>query len=614
MTNQDRRISALHFQLVPYLIGTGLSIVLCVGALILFNPFDNEGAQTTSAADERESGTPDGVAPIAVPESDESNQEPRRSLNLASIVELPSYFEGSVALDDILKNANLPTLKTLLDESHGLQGVERLRSTQTQIFRKFATLDPMQALSYAESLPKSLYEHFASIIYREWSVIDLDDALNFAEQHVPTLSWEGKSTVIEQIFRAAWELSDEAKLQIAERLEINPYVSNALLLEIESDKPLDNPIEAWEEALSNENVGDDERLQLEQIGLAVVAKDGYAKFAELANSIQDRRTRNHVIGRVLYDRLDDDEVEVVFEQALPLFHESARPVLFQLAENWCSSDPLAALSAMSKAPEDQLRKRLEEFVIKIWIDHSPLEVMEQLDVLPVEYREVAFTEGILSMSGRHPKETTEYLDKISDPETKWNVMSNMLHNWASRDIEEGFRWFLDNPDLEIPEGRSREALVSSLLFRVTPENAPALFELALKYPVGESDSGWEGRVVGALARMDMAKAKEMLPQVREGPGRLNTYVAIGFVIFYQDQNMKSIIELSEELPKEDQAQFFGQFVPRLVPQVAYEQIDELPTPEAQAKAALGLLQRAEESSNNPFTDEQIEHLESFLAD
>ena len=588
--------------------------MLCVGALILFNPFDKEEVQTTSPADERASDTSHLVAPIAVPESDESNQGPRRSLNLASIVELPTYFESSLALDDILKDATISMLKTLLDESRDLQGVERLQSTQTQIFRKFATLDPIQALSYAESLPKNLYEQFASLIYREWSVIDFDDALNFAEQHVPTLSWEGKSTVIEQIFRAAWELSDEAKLQIGERLQINSYFSNALLMQIESDKPLDNPIEAWEEMLSKENFGDDDRYQLQQIGLAVVEKDGYAKFAELANSIQDRRTRSRLISGVLSNRLDADAIDTVFEQAMHLFHESTRPVLFNLASRWCSADPLAALNAMSKVPADQLRQRLEEFVIKNWVDRSPLEVIEHLDVLPVEYREVAFSEGIWSMSGLHPKETSKYLDKISDPETKWNVMWNMLQNWASRDIEEGFKWFLDNPDLEIPAGQSREVLVSSLLFRVTSENAPALFELALKYPTDESESGWEGRVIGALARTDMAKAKEMLPQIREGPGRLNAYVMIGHVIFHQDQSMNSVIELTEEFPKEDLAKFFGQFVPMLSPQVAYEQIDKLPTPEAQAKAALGLIQRAKESSNNPYTDEQIEHLESFLTD
>ncbi|MYD46386.1 MAG: hypothetical protein F4W92_08550 [Gammaproteobacteria bacterium] len=614
MTNQDRRNSALRFQLVPYLIGTGLSFVLCVGALILFNPFDNEGVRTTSTAEESASDTPHHVAPIAVPENDESNQGPRRSLNLASIVEMPTFFESSLALDDILKNANLQSLKTLLDESRDVQGVERLQSTRTQIFRKFATLDPIQALSYAESFPKNQYEHFASLIYREWSVIDLDDALNFAEQHVPSLSREGKSTVIEQIFRAAWELSDDAKLQIAERLQVNPYTSTFLLEKIERDKPLDNPIEAWKEVLSIENFGDDERFQLQQIGMAVIEKDGYSKFAELANSIQDRRTRTDLIGRVLGNRLDTDEIGVVFEHALQLFQESARPVLFELAGRWCFTDPLAALNAMTNVPEDRLRKRLEERVIKYWVDRRPMEVLAQLDMLPVEYREVVFSAGIWSMSALHPKETSEYLDKISDPETKWNVMWNMLQNWAARDIEEGFKWFLDNPDLDFPAGRSRETLVSSLLFRVTSENAPALFELALEYPTDESESGWEGRVIGALARTDMAKAKDMLPQIREGPGRLNAYVMIGHVIFNQDQSMNSVIELTEELPEEDQAKFFGQFVPRLSPRVAYEQIDKLPTPEAQAKAAFGLIQRAKESSNNPYTDEQIEHLESFLTD
>ncbi|MXW06830.1 MAG: hypothetical protein F4X56_07685 [Gammaproteobacteria bacterium] len=614
MTNQDRRNSGLHFQLVPYLIGTGLSVVLCVGALILFNPFHDEGVQTNSTADESGSDTPHHVAPVDETESRESDQGPRMSSNLASIFKLQTYFESSLALDDLLNNANVSMLIDLLDQSHDLQGVERLQSTQTQIFRKFATLDPIQALTYAESFPKSLYEHFVSLIYREWSAIDLDDALNFGEQHVPSLSWEGTSTVIEQIFRAAWELSDDAKLQLAERLQVNPYTSTFVLEKIENDKPLDNPIEAWKEVLSIENVGDDERYQLQQIGMAVIEKDGYSKFAELANSIQDRRTRTGLISRVLSDRLDTDEIGVVFEHALQLFHETARTVLFELAGRWCFKDPLAALNAMTNVPDDRLRKRLEERVIKYWVGGRPMEVLEQLDVLPVEYREIAVTEGIWSMSGRHPKETTKHLDKVSDPQTKLNVMWTMLQNWAYQDIEEAFTWFLDNPDLEVPLGHSRASLLAPLLNNVSPESARSLIELALKYPVDESGSGWESHVVGFLAYRDLANAKELLPKVRDGPGQLNAYVMIGQVVFNQDQSMNSVIELTEEIAEEDRVEFFGQFVPRLSPQVAYKQIDVLPTPEAQASAALGLLQRAEKSSNNPYNEEQIDHLESFLTD
>ena len=612
MPAQDVKKSFLHFRPVPLLIGTGLSLVLCIGVVIFFNPFEETGTQTISTSDAHKSGTFRRDSPRVDAEGTKANTETGGYSNLASIFELQTFFDSSVALDDILKNADTLTLVDLIDQSHSIEGVERRQSTQVQIFRKFATLDPIKALSHAQSFPETQYEHFASLIYREWSVIDLHAALTYAEQHVPTLSWNGKYTALEQIYRAAWDLSDDAKLQVAERLEVSPYNSNALLKKIENDKPHDNPVEAWKTVLSAENLGDDERDQLFQIGLVVIEKDGYTKFAELVDSIQDRSIRTRLISRTLTNRMQSDEIGTVFEQAVQLFHETARPVLFEYASHWSYLDPTSALEAMSNVPFDQLRKRLEELVIETWVGERPIEVVQQLELLPLEYREVALAEGIWMMSARHPKETTEYLDEISDPETKWNIMGNLLQNWARDDIEEAFTWFLENHDLKIPSGRSRASLLQDLLYRVRPDTAPSLVELALKYPVDETGSGWEGSIVGSIAHQDITKARELLPHVREGPGRFNAYVTIGWSVFRQNQKLNSVIELSEELPEDDHAEFFGELLSRFSPQQAFKHIDDLPTPEAQAKAALKLLQKAAKSSNSPYTDEQIDHLESFL--
>ena len=613
MSTQRASSSTSRFQLVPFLTGIGLSVVLCVGVLLFFNPFDRDATQMTSTSDARDSDTLPRVKPRDGSDINEANKGPEVPTNLASIFELPTHFESSVALDDMLISADLPTVVDLLDQSHKIQGVERRKSTQEQIFRKFTTIDPIQALSYAQLFPTIQYEHFASLIYRDWSSIDLDATLTYADQHVPTLSTAGKHAILEQIFRAIWDHSDEAKLQIAARLKINPYTSNALLKKIEQDKPVDNPTEAWMEVLSIKNFGDDEMNQLLQIALVVIEKNGYADFSEMANSIQDRRVRTRLINRALFNRTQTDGFGTVFEQAVQLFHETARPVLFELAESWCYLDPLSALNAMSNVPLDQLKEHLEGLVIERWIRLQPKEVLQQLELLPVEYREDALVKGIWSMSAQHPKETIDYLDKVSNPQTQWNVMTNLLQNWANEDIEDAFTWFLDNPNMEIPLENSRTTLLHSLLVQVTPETAPTLFKLALKYPVDESGAGWEASIIGELAREDMTKAKDLLPQVREGPGRINAYVLIGQVYFSQDQSMNSVIEFVQELSEDDRIEFFGEFLPRLSPQMAYEQIDELPTPQAQAQAALKLIQKAAKF-NNSYTDEQIDHLESFLTD
>ena len=614
MSAPDVNNSSLRSKLVPVLVGTGLSIVLCVGSLVIFRPFAQETTQTTVSKYDRPSTTSRFVPPRDRTASKDNDSELDQSLDLISVFEKPtSYLEGSVALDSMLLNATVPTLVDLLEQSHYLKNFEKQRSAQVQILRKFATLDPIQALMYAESFPKKLYEHFASLIYRDWSLFDVESALTHAEQYVSTLSSEGKTSILEQIIRANWNLPNEEKLLMAERLSVNSSTAKDLLFSIERDQPLDDPTAAWEEVLSGENFGDDESVQLHQIAIAVIEKDGYTKFAELANAIQDRQIRTALISDTLLSRVETEEFATVFEQAIQLFRETARPVVFDLARRWSYTDLHSALKAVSEVPFFPLQERLEETVISRWISNSPRDVLRQLDTLPAKYREEAHIKGIRSLNARYPYETPEYLDEISDSDIQWNVMYLMLQNMASRDVEKAFNWFVDNPDLEIPLGHSRAQLFQYLLNSVTPETGPSLFELALENPADESGSGWEGSIVGAIARKDIAKAKDLLPRVRDGSGRMTAYAGIGHALFNQNNSLDSVIEFTEEIPEDQHVEFYGEFAMRLRPQEAYEQLDNFPTPEAQARAALRLLQRIAESYN-PFTDEQIEHIESFLTD
>lgn len=588
--------------------------MLCVGFVVFFRPFSNEATQTTVGMYDRDSKTPSVVSPLDRTASNDNIGELEQSSELASIfVEPTSYHEGSVALDNMLQNANIAKLVDLLEQSHNLENFEKQRSARVQILRKFATLDPVQALTYAESFPKIQYEHFASLIYRDWSLFDLDSALTYAEQHVPTLSIEGKTAIFEQIIRANWDRPDEVKLQIAKRLTVRSSTARDLLVSIEIDKPLDDPTAAWEGVLSSENIGEDESNRLHQIAVAVIENDGYTKFAELASTIQDRQIRTTVIRDTLFSRLDKEDIGTVFEHAVQLFRETGRPVVFELASRWTYTDPLSALKAVSDVSFYSLREHLVSTVISNWIRNNPKDVLRQLESLPAEYREEVLIEGIWSVTARYPKEAPEYLGEISDLNTKWSVMVNMLQNWASRNIEEAFTWFLDNPDLELQSGYSRAGLLQYLLYRVTAETGPSLFKLALEYPADESGSGWEGSIVGAIAQKDITKAKELLPQVRDEQGRMTAYAGIGHALFNQNNSMDSVIEFTEEIPDDQHVVFYGELVMRLRKQVAYEQLDKLPTPEAQARAALKLLQRLAESYN-PLTDEQMEHIESFLTE
>ena len=590
-----------------------MSALFCASVLIFFNPLRDEVPQETSHLSDFDSTS--ASLPLLHDESSstESNQEQEIAPNLASIFELPTYFESSVELDQMLRKAGQRELFDLFDQSHRVNGVERRRFTQTEILRKVTSFEPSQAILLAQTLPQSQYEYFAAVIYGDWSLFDIEAAIAYGKDHVPTLSWDGKQAALEQIYRARSDLPRDTKLQIAEQLNINSYISNSLLEKIERDLPIDNPEVAWEEILGTNSLGVDQMNRLYNIAMAVIEKDEYGKFASLAHSIPNRRIRDELITRVLIVRLQTEEPSTVFEHAVKLFHDTARPVVFEILDRWSRLDPVSALNAASNASVDELRKHLVELVISTWSNHRPEEMLQQLEMLPEDLREQAFRDGVLRLSARDPKATTDYLNEISDLNFRSNIMWNLLQNWATRDIHEAFTWFLNESALEFPEGESRATLLRSLLSRISTDTARSLVDLALRYPVDESGAGWEASIVGAIARVDVEKAKELLPLVRDGPGRFAVFASIGAAYLNLQKGWNSVLELGEELSEDDRSEYFGELLTRLSFQQAYKQLDELPTSAARARAALRLLQKAARYGQ-AYTDEQINHLESHLTD
>lgn len=75
MSGPEINNSLLRSKLVPLLVGTGLSIVLCVGFVVFFRPFSNETTQTTVGMYDRETQTPSVVPPLDRTASNDNNVE-----------------------------------------------------------------------------------------------------------------------------------------------------------------------------------------------------------------------------------------------------------------------------------------------------------------------------------------------------------------------------------------------------------------------------------------------------------------------------------------------------------------------------------------------------------
>lgn len=613
---------------LPFIVGAAFVTILGGTGLIVVLMFTgNKGSNSDTPSSQDHSAMQSLGSTVENSNHDQDRLEPTRQ-RIADLSKFPSHFSRSVALAKLLNEADFHQALNLLDESKQLSDIALRQSTQMEIFRRLATLEPEQALAHTHDFLRVQRNLYKSVVYQEWSYTDIDWLVTYTEQHLQSLERDERRMILNSILNAGHTLSEAAKRDIAKRFDLEFYF-DTLEERVRERAMLENPVEHWNLLLGDSLNDHDQIEDLVSIALAVVANDGFDEFRILHKALSDRRIRNEVLREVLLDRSRNDDIESVFNDAVSLLDDTNRSIVFDIAERWLHQDALATSKALSQIEDEGLRDDLFESTALYLADRNPLRALELLESFPESVRsEVAYI-AVFDIAVRDPIEAVKHLSKITQyqeqsdavpdyaqepPDRIANVVHNLFREWAEFDALAAFEWLLTDPI--VAHVHSDSSVRFAIGRAVTANNAEALIEIALKQSDAASNVELASTVLSKLASLDFYKAKDLLPKMSEKPARVMGYATIGAVFFYRDNDPKQSIEFSKQLPVSDRAEYYVLLAERWARHNAketYANLDLLPSTEAKARAASTLIER-HNGRRVVLSDEQLEHLKSYLPD
>lgn len=530
--------------------------------------------------------------------------------DLPELVDTRTHFERSIALDKLLNQSSFDDALALLSRSNQIARPQLRLSTQTEIFRKLATIDPKQAILLTQSFHGVHWQHFTSTIFREWYLADSDAALSFAEEFVRELEPEQRRGTLVALLDASHDLSEYAKRDIASRLGLEDDSITLFDSEANVELPAD-PKGTWDNFLTDNEDNLGQVKGFVELALKIVERDGLEAFAELYDTLPQRRVRIAVMREVLYGRLEDGDPGSVFELAVKLHENANRSVIFDVANRWATTDPVGTLDAIAQIEDSELKEDLANEIALYWTSTDPRSALEHSAVIPENLRAKARRKSITILAEQQPSEAAKYIVGI-DADHIETVAAHVLDGWVRQDVVSAFNWLIG--EIDIDPYRS-DLFNFGVAGRIDADNAERLVHIALEHPVGETGVGYEGRVVGLLSKSDVERAKSLVPLVREGQTQTVAQAVIGSRALFSEDDPIAAFELVDQLPIAQRPEFEGLVVAIWAtrePSRAFEYVDQLSSPVAKSRASLWL--SALNRTSATYSETQLEKLNSLMTD
>lgn len=546
-----------------------VAVLLGISSLTSDSPND-EVARTSSHADTNDSRG-------SVERSQVSGKVDReRELGLLKFLSLaPSAFERTEALYSLLLSADAKVLTDLLRQSKNIGSEHLQHSTQTAIVQRFAAIAPKTALSTIGDLPQERRIPLTSTLFGEWSLIDLDEAI----AHAKTFEESKQYAVLRGILDSQERLSQDAKEEIANRLEIDLSVFDRLTFS-------ESISEEWDALIA------DARSNLSQtadlIGLAHkwVNQSGLAAIAQIDKSLKNPILKKVVVGSVLQRALLSDP-KTTLQHALVFEGDLREFVMETIARAWASIGPNEAMESITSIETARIRRQMLEHFVSAWANFDPKEVFEKFDLVPENLQSLAQEQAIRALAKTTPEEAVKYLEEISDEYLQFELTMEIATEWSEENVLEALNWVLSE---QFTDAALERIVLITVLRSLAAENPELALQTALDQPLDLMGLGLDATVIEEVARSDLERALSMLAQVREGYTKSYATVAVGKALVRNNETDRAL-ELAQQLPEEYRDSYYDLVVNEWAysdPKSLVGEIDKLPSAEAKYRAAMDL--------------------------
>ena len=573
-------------------------LILSVGLLIVWLSFTGESAETNV----EEVGWNATISPDR-----ESEFPPFEGLNdsqkLASLTGKEHSFERTLALDDVLAEADSNVLRELYVESSSISSISVRESVQAQILLRLANTDPVRALDLLEGEPRLGQERGAEFVFQEWASTDLDAAIEHASNLYPFFLRE---IALGAMLDVREELPDNEKEEIGRQLEQSDFVIQDLINKNDI-AALEGHDEIWNKMLNINRPFNLKYSTLTRLAWRRIDQEGLSAIEALSESLTDWRTRRGVLRESLRWAARSDP-KSTFEFALSSFRETDRHLVSEALKHWIEREPENAINAISQLEPNRFQNELYRNAISFWAKYAPREVLHNLELFPTDFHTKAQFEAYQEIRDFSAEEVTQLTTEISDSGSYFNL-SAILQNWKNYAFEDALDWVLENSE----PNRNRKYLADQLLDNLTPINAKLALKRILRDPLNERELGLEAYVIARLVESDIDAAIESLPRIRNDKTREATFKQIAQVGLRNQWD--TVWKFGSRLPNSQRSRFYDEAILHwrtLNPQKDLARIEDLPSLELQSRVAMWIIEYGRNRKDLSQSDEA--KLREYLTD
>ena len=522
----------------------------------------------------------------------------RARYDIADFTNIKSNYARSVALRRLLQSADEVQLGELYHQSERISNEYLRITTQHEILRRFAALDPSKALVQLDDVLWPDRGPLIDAIFREWMIADTESAIS----RLKTLGHADQRSAFAAVLSVSDVWSKTLGMELAGDLGLGT-VAIDILEQFSIAMAMENPDGAWNEILEDSRADNHQVHVLATILEAWFMRDGPTVFKQVESSLAHLTFPQSVLEPVFSHWAREDPKEA-FEVAQSLTEPAASDVLASVMQTWTRIDPKTAIEAASSIKSSGERFQLQQLVAHSWAQEDPRELLDNLSKFPSAVRSFVRKQALRTLSAEAPREALRRLGNTSKPH---EIGDAVVKPWAEQDVYEALEWVLSQ------NRKDRHAYLWSIWPSLVKKDPELALKTAMDQPVDRNKVAFEPQVVRHLARIDIEQAIALLPRVRES-AKVPSYAEAGHELLQRNEPDRAI-QLGLQLPVSQHYDYFtylfGQW--QNVDKFGmYESMELLPTPEIKSRAALELLRGHVDKSHRLFSDDQVEHIRTYL--
>ncbi|MCY3541529.1 MAG: hypothetical protein OXH31_06435 [Gammaproteobacteria bacterium] len=571
-----------------------LTTVLLFGAGFLAYKFLVHSSSLTPVADETNIST-NFDEEIYLSEFSDSVE-----IDISELPETESNYARSVALRAMLASSDETALLALLEQSKNISN-EYLRSTtQSEILRRYASLNPSEAITQISKFSWNDRKILVTAVFHELATTDIESAIS----HLRTLEQSDHRLAFAAILSVRRGVPDSRVNELASELDLDTVTVDVQEQSILA-QALKDPESAWNAILGDGRNDENQVLVLATILETWLMQDGSTVIEQIENSLAHLSFPQSVLVPVFsqWARSDPDSA---FEAAHQLTSNAMSDVTASVLQTWTSTDPKAALEALSAIDSAEERTQFQQQIAYHWARENPRELFDSLKTFPSTVRSLARSQALRGLATEEPLEAIRLLgNSISS----YEVGDSIIGPWAEKDVHSALEWVLSK------NRNRRHDYLWSIWPSLVREDPELALETAINQPVSRNKVAFEPQVIRHLARIDIDQAIAMLPRVRD-VAKVPSFAEAGHELLKRNEPERAI-ELVLQLPPAQHDDYFVHLFNQWQNEDKYglfESLDLFPTAEIKSRAALVLLQGYTTKSYKLFSDDQIAIIKSYLSD